>query len=282
MAGDTDDVGATDATDGEVLLVAVDERVALVTLNRPQARNALDRRLLRALRGAMVELDGRDDVDVVVLTGADPAFCAGLDLKELGRDGGVLNEEPRPAAADASVHRSVRARRAILPTAKPIVGAVNGVAVTGGLELALNCDFLVASERARFADTHSRIGVQPLWGLTVLLPEAVGLRRAREMSATGNFVDAATALEWGLVNHVVPHDQLVATSIGLARDVTSSDQHALRTLLETYRQGSLLAGAAAWELEGDRAAGFHGGAAVDPAEIERRRRGVVDRGRAQL
>ena len=269
------------AADSDIILVDVDERVAVVTLHRPEARNALSRALLRAIRDTMAELDARHDVDVVVLTGADPAFCAGLDLKELGRDGGVLNDTPAPAADDGAP-RSVRARRAILPIAKPVIGAVNGVAVTGGLELALNCDFLVASERARFADTHARIGVQPLWGLSVLLPEAVGLRRAREMSATGNFVDAPTALAWGLVNHVVPHDELLPVATKLARDVTSSDQHALSTLLETYRQGALLPGAEAWDLEGERAASFHGGTKVDASEIERRRSGVMDRGRAQL
>ncbi|HUY63366.1 MAG TPA: enoyl-CoA hydratase [Acidimicrobiales bacterium] len=279
-------------TDTPVLL-EVHQRVAVVTLNRPDARNALSRRLLSELRRTMADLDERPDVDVVVLTGADPAFCAGLDLKELGRDGGVLNDD-RPAgaattpattpvttAAAPSAADGPGRRRTVLASSKPVIGAVNGVAVTGGLELALNCDFLIASERARFADTHARIGVQPLWGLTVLLPEAVGLRRAREMSASGNFVDAATALTWGLVNHVVPHDELLPFACRLAADITSSDQHALRTLLETYRQSSLLTGADAWALETARAAEFHG-PGVDPAEIERRRAGVVDRGRSQV
>jgi enoyl-CoA hydratase len=265
------------ADEEAVLLVDVGERVALVTLNRPEARNALSRRLLSELRRAMGELDGRDDVDVIVITGADPAFCAGVDLKELSTDGGVLNDPP-PPPADAP---RAGGWRTVLRTDKPIIGAVNGVAVTGGLELALNCDFLVASERARFADTHARVGVQPLWGLTVLLPEAVGLRRAREMSATGNFVDAATALAWGLVNHVVAHNELLPTALGLARDITTSDERALHHLLGTYRAGSLVSGAEAWTLETDRAAAFHQGP-VDAAAIEARRRGVVDRGRSQL
>ena len=83
------------------------------------------------------------------------------------------------------------------PVSKPLIGAINGVAVTGGFELALNCDFLIASDRASFADTHARVGIQPGWGLTVLLPQAVGLRRAKEMSTSGNFVDARTALRVG-------------------------------------------------------------------------------------
>ena len=266
----------TESTD--VVLVEVDEGVATVTLNRPTARNALSRQLLRDLRRTIEALDTDETVDVVILTGADPAFCAGLDLKELGQDGGVLNDPPPPPSPADSARRR---RRTVLDTDKLLIGAVNGVAVTGGLELALNCDFLVASERARFADTHARIGVQPLWGLTVLLPEAVGLRRAREMSATSTFVDAATALTWGLVNHVVPHDELLPFTRALAREVTGTDQRALRTLLDTYRRGALGTRAEAWDLETEAAASFHGGS-VDADEIERRRQSVVERGRGQL
>src|SRR3984957_14663804 len=106
---------------------------------------------------------------------------------------------------------------------KPVVGAINGPAVTGGLELALQCDFLIASERARFADTHARVGVMPGWGLTVLLPQAIGLRRAKEMSLTGNYMDAAEALAVGLVNRIVTHDELLPTALALGRDIVSND-----------------------------------------------------------
>jgi enoyl-CoA hydratase len=101
------------------------------------------------------------------------------------------------------------------------------------------------------------------------------------MSATGNFVDAATALSWGLVNHVVAHEELLPFARKLAADVAGNDQHAMRTLLGTYRQGALVSGAEAWDLEGERAAAFHG-KLVDPAEVERRRRSVIERGRTQL
>jgi enoyl-CoA hydratase len=270
----------------DLLLLEVGDGVALVTMNRPEARNALNRALVGELRRAMAELDGDEQVAVVVLTGADPAFCAGLDLKELGQDGGVLNDPPRRSPRDNGLPAgdggsAQRARATLLATDKPIIGAINGAAVTGGLELALNCDFLVASERARFADTHARVGVQPLWGLTVLLPEAVGLRRAREMSATGNFVDAATAERWGLVNHVVAHEELLPTALALAQAVVGTDRRALFTLLDTYRRGSLVSPGEAWRIEAEAAASFHGGK-VDPAEIERRRRQVVERGRSQL
>ncbi len=260
----------------DVILLDVADRIATVTLNRPEARNALSTGLISALRRCVTEVDGRDDVDVLVLTGADPAFCAGLDLKELGVDGGPL----RPGRdGDGAPSRPAGrgGRGPVLPTAKPVIGAVNGAAVTGGLELALNCDFLVASERARFADTHARVGVHPLWGLTVQLPQAVGIRRAREMSTTGNYVDAPTALAWGLVNHVVPHDELLPFAHALAADIVSNDGRAVQALLGTYEETSRVTVAEAWEVEQARAAAFHGGGGVDPAEIERRRGDIVAR-----
>jgi enoyl-CoA hydratase len=274
-----------------VVRVEASDGVAVVTMNRPEARNALSRQLLRELRQAMAEADRDPDIAAIVLTGADPAFCAGLDLKELGSDGGVLND-PRPEASTASDGPTRdrprvsgvggRDRASPLATDKPVIGAINGAAITGGLELALNCDFLVASERARFADTHARVGVQPLWGLTVLLPEAVGLRRAREMSATGNFVDAHTALAWGLVNHVVRHEELLPYTRKLAADMAGNDRRALGHLLDTYHLGSLSTRGNAWRIESERASAFHGGQSVDPAEIERRRTAVTERGSRQV
>ncbi|HXQ58743.1 MAG TPA: enoyl-CoA hydratase [Acidimicrobiales bacterium] len=262
----------------DVVLLEVADKVATVTLNRPGARNAMSAELVDRLGTLVAEADTRDDVDVLILTGADPAFCAGLDLKELGHDGGILTHRPGQSESRALTRRG---RGATLPTTKPVIGAVNGVAVTGGLELALNCDFLLASERARFADTHARVGVHPLWGLTVLLPQAVGIRRAREMSATGNFVDARLALEWGLVNHVVPHDELLPLAHRLAADIASSDQRAVRAILATYEAASRVSGAEAWDVEARSAAVFQRGGA-DPADIERRRLGILDRGRSQV
>jgi enoyl-CoA hydratase len=257
-----------------VILTDVADFVATVALNRPGRRNALSAELIADLRRALTDLDARPDVRVIVLTGADPAFCAGLDLTELGQ-------------ADSPL-RGV-ARGPVIPDlAGPLIGAINGVAVTGGLELALACDFLVASERAQFADTHARVGIQPGWGLTVALPEAVGLRRAREMSATGNFIDAHTALAWGLVNHVVAHGELLPFAHRLAAaaaatataTATATDQDALRAIYGTYDEGSKRTRRDALRLEAEVNARWHA-QGIDSGQVTRRRAAVIERGRAQ-
>ncbi len=258
----------------DVVTLEITDRVATITLNRPDARNTLSREVRSLLPKLMAAADADEAVDAVLLTGADPAFCAGLDLKELGSGDASLTD------ADAAGGFN-RRNGPFHPMAKPVIGAVNGVAITGGLEIALACDFLVASERARFADTHARVGIQPGWGLTVLLPQAVGLRRAREMSATGNFVDAQTALTWGLVNHVVPHEDLLPVAHQLAVDSASNDQRAVQTIFATYDAGSLVSAGDAWDIE-SRVANEWQGAGVEPAEIERRRTQVAERGRSQL
>ena len=258
----------------DLVLVDLADRVATMTLNRPAQRNALSRALQRRLREVMLELEADDEVDVIILTGADPAFCAGVDLKELG--GGGL----RPDDSVELVLPKDGARGPFPPLTKPLIGAINGVAVTGGFELALACDFLVASEQARFADTHARVGVMPGWGLTVLLPQAVGVRRARMLSTTGNYIDAATAADWGLVNHVVPHDELLPFCRGIAADIVSNDQAGVRQMLETYRRGTGTTADEAWLIEAtiarDWARERH-----DPAAVEARRLAILARGRAQ-
>ncbi len=273
------------------VLVEIADGVATVTINRPEARNALNRAVRHRLPAVIEELEADDAVDVMILTGADPAFSAGVDLKEFGSgqvEGDELRSGATPAARPESVDMGGRNRSgqlpwrgALPPRTKLLIGAVNGVAITGGLELALACDFLVASERARFADTHARVGVMPGWGLTVLLPQRVGVARAREMSVTGNFVDAALAYDWGLVNHVVPHDELLAYCRQLAADCRTVDQLAVRRMLSTYDTNSLGSGAEAWDNE-DRVSRSWEGPGFDPAEIEKRRAGIMERGRTQL
>jgi enoyl-CoA hydratase len=259
-----------------VVLVDIEDRVATVTLNRPDARNALSRELTFALWNAITAAGQNADVDAVILTGADPAFCAGVDLKE------VTGETPSTAAPRASgqgPERDTNGLYRFLPViGKPVIGAVNGVAVTGGLEVALQCTFLVASERARFADTHARLGIMPGGGATVLLAQSIGLRRAVEMSLTGNFLTAGEALDLGLVNHVVPHEELLPRARQLAADIVSNDQRSVRRLLRHYRQ---LANTAtldeAHHVEGVMAETWRPGT----SQVAARRRDVTARGRTQ-
>jgi enoyl-CoA hydratase len=250
----------------DILVTDIADGVATLTLNRPEARNALSMELIEALVRAMAAADRDEAVAAIVLTGADPAFCAGLDLRQLGASG---------------LPKEIATRRPWPLPAKPVIAAVNGPAVTGGLELVLNCDFAVASERATFGDTHARVGILPGWGLSVLLPHIIGLPRAIEMSLTGNFVDAEEALRLGLVNHVVPHDQLVPEAQRLAADIAGNDQASVAALLASYRR---IAGAQGLSqglaLESETARAW-ADRSFDPAEVERRRQAIIDRGRSQ-
>ncbi|MEA3217573.1 MAG: enoyl-CoA hydratase [Acidimicrobiia bacterium] len=275
-----------------VVLVEVSDRIGTVTLNRPEARNALSSEVLRRLPRAMAELDDDPDVDVLILTGRDPAFCAGLDLRELGSTGANLGGgEPGggesgsrvgdPGSGTEPAGDRPAPRGPWRPMTKPVIGAVNGVAVTGGFELALYCDFLIASDRARFADTHARVGVMPGWGLTVMLPQAIGIRRAREMSLTGNFMGAAEALAFGLVNHVVPHEELLPFTRSIATDIAGNDQPGVQRVLATYAavaDGTIAEG---WNTERRMGREWLAGRDVSAA-VSSRREGIIERGRRQV
>lgn len=217
-----------------VVLTDVSDRIATIILNRPEVRNALNRRLMAAVWDAVRSAGDSDDVDVVILTGADPAFCAGIDLREVG-DEASRSALTRPPGEGPE--RTANGLFRFLPVIdKPVIGAINGACVTGGFELALQCNFLIASERARFADTHARVGVMPGGGVTALSTQAMGLRRALELSLTGNFIGPDEALRLGLVNHVVTHDELLPFARRIAGDIVSNDQQGVRRLVQHYRR----------------------------------------------
>lgn len=257
-------------TDENPVLVEVAEGVARITLSRPDVRNAISPAMRVGLRAAVRDLEADDGVQVMILTGADPAFCAGLDLKILGQNSGEQLSGVERGSVNPFPART-----------KPLIGAINGAAITGGFELALNCDFLIASEHAVFADTHARVGVMPGWGLTALLTDAVGRTRAREISLTGNFVTADQALQWGLVNRVVPHESLLDVVHQLAADIVGNDPVGVRQMLATYAAQEDDALGRAWELEGEGARQFSK-VAVAGAEVEQRRQAIIERGRSQL
>jgi enoyl-CoA hydratase len=255
------------------ILVERDEGVATVTLNRPAAMNALSKALRGELYRTMVALDADDSVQVVILTGAgDRAFTAGLDLKELGSQPGALSAANAEGADENPV-------RAIECCRKPVIGAINGVAITGGFEVALACDILIASDRARFADTHARVGVMPGWGLSQKLSRLIGIVRAKELSLSGNFLDAQTACAWGLVNRVVPAEELLPQARALARDIASADPDFLRTYKKLIDDGFALPFGAALKLEHEVSSALN--AALTPEAVEQRRGQVLARGRTQ-
>ncbi|MDE0270942.1 MAG: enoyl-CoA hydratase-related protein, partial [Gammaproteobacteria bacterium] len=169
---------------------------------------------------------------------------------------------------------------ALAATPQPIIAAVNGYAITGGFELALMCDFIIAAPEARFADTHARVGVVPGWGLSQRLPRLIGINRAKELSLTGNYVDAETACAWGLVNRVVPAAELLPTCLSLAQDITSTDRPTrdeIKRIMDSGWQATLAEGLA---IEG-AASRAHAKAEVRPEKVARRRAAVQARGRQQ-
>lgn len=259
----TTDSDASPAGAADPLLVDTTDRIRTLTLNRPAARNALSKELRSRLFAALRDAQADDDVDVVILTGADPVFCAGLDLKELGDNTELPDISPKWP-----------------PMTKPVLGAINGAAVTGGLEIALYCDILIASEQARFADTHARVGLLPTWGLSVRLPQKVGVGMARRMSMTGDYLSAAEALRCGLVTQVVPHDDLLGAARQIATSIVGNNQKAVRALLASYHRIDDHQNSAALWLEADSARQWMAGTTGD--DIAASRGAVMERGRGQV
>ena len=260
----------------DVVLVDVDDRVAVVTLNRPEARNALNRAVRKRLPAVINELEVNDDVDVVILTGTDPAFSAGVDLKEFG-SGEVTSSGEGFAEIGARRDGRLPFRGALPPRTKLLIGAINGVAVTGGFELALACDFLVASTRARFADTHARVGLASGWGLSQKLSRAVGIYRAREISLGGRWVSAEQAAAWGFVNRVVDPDALMPAALALAADMLLAQPGMLERYKAIIDDGFALSFGDGMALERQRAREFN--ATVTASDIEQRREAVRARNR---
>ena len=220
-----------------------DEGVRTITFNRPEAKNAMSMAMRERFCALLSEAEQAPDIRAVIVTAVDPVFTAGVDFKEASTG----NFARKWNAFDAQF--AVNPGKALRAMTKPVICAVNGACVSGGLEVALSSSFIVASERARFADTHARLGVIATWGLTALLPRAVGIRKAREMSVTGNFVSAEEALRIGLVNHVVSHDELGSFAHKLASDVPALGS--IQEIMRLYMRGEGLSLADALALEAE-------------------------------
>lgn len=233
---------------------------ARLTLNRPSAMNAMSLELRRALATAFDDLEKDPDVRVVILTGAGRAFSAGLDLKEICSHADAASLViPQPSDDPLA---------AMARFSGPVIGAINGVAMTGGFELALACDVLIASTQARFADTHVRVGVLPGWGLSQRLPRLIGPLRAKELSLTGRFLDAAEALAWGLVNRVVEPDDLLPQSLALARQMLDARPDMLVAYKRLIDDGLGMSFAEGQALEKQRSAAWAAGARSSAFETD--------------
>ncbi|MGE0232292.1 MAG: enoyl-CoA hydratase [Flavobacteriaceae bacterium] len=193
--------------------IAVDissDGFATITLNRPDRLNTLSIQLRQELDAAVEQLEADPNIHVLILTGKGKVFSAGMEITEWGEPG---------VSAQAYVHD---AAASLGKFTGPVIGAINGLALTGGLELSLACDFLIASEKARFADSHVQVGLLPGWGGSVRLARRIGIGRALEMAMTARFVEADEALAWGLVNHVVPAEELLPLAEKLARQMLAN------------------------------------------------------------
>jgi enoyl-CoA hydratase len=253
-----------------VLLIEKSEGVATLTMNRPEAMNALSTDLRGAIATAFEDLARDEEIGVVILTGAgERAFTAGLDLKELSGETGNARwgegkPPPDPVTAMANYPR-------------PIIGGVNGVAITGGFEIALACDVLVASRNARFADTHARVGILPGWGLSQRLSRRIGISRAKELSLTGNFLSADEAAEWGLVNRVVEADELLPHCRKLAEDMLSCPRAMVEKYKEMIDTGFAQSFGSALEYESKESRAYS--RQVTPEQIAENRKAVTERAR---
>lgn len=205
-----------------VLLVERDDNVAILTLNRPEARNALSPALVRALGAELQRVAEDSDVRAVVLTGAGGAFCAGADLKA------VMTEPELMADLDARILEYHAMIRAITRAPKPVIAAVDGGAVGFGCDLALACDLRIVSNRAYFQEKFVRIGLMPDGGGTYWLPRLIGTARAMEYILTGNAIDAEKADALGLVNRVVSPEEVLDEARALARFLAKGPPIAMR------------------------------------------------------
>ncbi len=253
----------------EVLLERREGAVVTLTLNRPDAMNALSSALRDAIGQRFRALQTDAAVRAVVLTGAGRAFCAGYDLKELAA--GATGDAADSATSDMA--------DAIAAFDRPIIGAINGHAITGGFELALACDVLIASEAAKFADTHARVGILPGWGLSQKLPRLIGAGRAKEISLSGNFIDAHQAERWGLVNRVVDAETLMPTCLALGADMASCEPEVLRAYKRLIDDGLALPLGEALAMEAERA--MASAAEATATLVSERREDVLARGRRE-
>ncbi|MGP9803495.1 enoyl-CoA hydratase [Paracoccus sp. NSM] len=211
----------------ETIIVEIEDEVALIRLNRPEALNALNSTLLAELSQAVTEADRNDKVRCIVLTGSEKAFAAGADIKEMSKKSyvDVYDEDLFGPQIDA-----------ISRVRKPIIAAVSGYALGGGCELAMVCDFIICAENAKFGQPEINLGVVAGIGGTQRLTRLIGKSKAMDMNLTGRFMDAAEAERAGLVSRIVPTAKLIPEAMAAARKIAEKSQVATKTVKEAVNR----------------------------------------------
>ncbi|MFW0786973.1 enoyl-CoA hydratase-related protein [Gordonia sp. CPCC 206044] len=242
------------------LLVEQDGNVTILTMNRPEVRNAINRDMRRALKKELWRADADDDVHAVVITGAGTSFSSGVDLPEALSGPSPRTEGPTPT----------QVLRAI---SKPVIAAVNGPCYTGAFELAVNCSFIIASTDAVFADTHAQIGLLNGWGGSALLPRTVGLAAAIQIILSGEPIDAQTALRVGLANEVIEGPRLADRTREVAQAIAGGHPGAVQRMLRLLKEGAGASVTEALALEAEAAVSFRTSSADITQRYGKRRTG---------
>jgi enoyl-CoA hydratase len=216
----------------EVLKINVTEGIATVTISRPQALNALNTRFFQEMDSLIAEIGARNDIKVVVITGEGKAFVAGADIGEM-----VHKTKAEGAEFSKAGQKTLRSLEIL---DKPVIAAVNGFALGGGLELALACDFRVSSSKAKFGQPEVNLGVIPGYAATQRLPRLIGLGNALFILLTGEMIGAEEALRMGLVQKVVEPEELMPTVLGLAKTIASKGPKAVKLVKSVSRRGFLM------------------------------------------
>lgn len=213
----------------EQILYQAEAGIATITMNRPEAMNAITPAMLKEMKAAILAAAKAEEVRVIVLTGAGRAFCAGVDLKALGNvtlEGGKVGD-----ILDIPARELIDAIRSV---PKPVIALVNGFCFTGALEIMLACDLVIASEQAKIGDTHAKWGLRPTWGMSARLPRRVGFLKAKELSFTADAVTAQEAERIGLINLACPPDKLEQALETIVKKIMANSPQSIRAYKHLY------------------------------------------------
>ena len=209
----------------ESIIFEKEDNIAILTFNRPDARNAVNNQVRAEFTAAIAEVEADDAIKVMILTGSGKAFASGVDIKEFNQ------------TTPYHAHNLFRLGERVEKLPKPVIAAVNGFCLGGGNEIALGCDIIIASERAKFGQPELNIGVIPGGGATQRLPRMIGVCRAKELIFTSDIITAEEAFKLGMINRVVPEDQLMPTAKEMAKKIATKSPAALKLAKQAINYG---------------------------------------------